>query len=952
MYRSEHIRFKDGLPSATVLYTFKKDGFLYIATQGGLCRYDGYLFVKAPDVSHSVLYVHSGDTHIYFEEAGTGLCEKKDIFSAKRLLQGVQFTDADPDNDHFQYLYRDKRGYIWASDFHHIKYLNPQTGIWRNFSLTEDNLEQELVVNYLPQGKDLLVATSVGLFSWSARTNTLSAINKEQIISAITLDARIFLSTNDGKLLQYFPDKQELKLIFQDDIGYTFVQNTPNDQQVLMCYNNRELFTYDLNTGERQSLFTTEDALHHVYYDQETQGFWLATENGLVHLRKSNDRIQDLLLPDPGAFPLKTVVQDSRGAVWCLDVSGFVWKRDIFGYWKAWKMKEKVSDISWNFNNLYLSTQSGLFRIPEGGKLQRLIPTAFEVKKALVADDKVWLLPARGRPVVYDAASLKELKDYIAPDSVFYASHFINDLTYAQGKVWLACWAPKDFGIACFDTVEKVFKPISRIPGNSDLFVGDYYNRIAATDNLELLFSAFGGWNSVAADGRILKRMHTREQHVANDNIQGIAKDSDGNIWFGCAEGLYQYNPYTGNAIRLSEVDGLAANNITHAFYLNQNDQLLVSAGKALQQIDLKKVMRTQLIGRLALSAVKVNDSIWTGAPQTIRLEEKNAGQVELYFSALNFSDKEKVVYRYRFGKEPWNYLGVNPRLLLIKPVHGSYDITIQAGDNLGTWQEKSLQLRLDIIPPFYKTKWFYGLMALCALLLAWSINRYLVRQEKQKGKLKRKVKENENRMLRSQMNPHFLFNSLNSINSFILQSKKEEASAYLTAFSRLMRRILDHSRRERINLLEELETIKIYLDLEAARLDGKFDYSIQVKYLDVDQEEVLIPPLILQPFLENAIWHGISNKPDKGFIDIIISPSPEASNRLLIKIIDDGAGRKAAARFGQGRKTHKSQGLDITAERLRMSDVGNEVEIVDLIDEASQPCGTMILLKITYHYD
>src|SRR5690606_22037762 len=183
------------------------------------------------------------------------------------------------------------------------------------------------------------------------------------------------------------------------------------------------------------------------------------------------------------------------------------------------------------------------------------------------AAGKIWLLPEKGRPLVYDAESQQALSDYLAPDSMFYANHFINDMVYAEGKIWLACWAPQDFGISWFDSLSRNFRPISRIRGNRSLFVGDYYNRVAKTEGNGLLFSAFGGWNRVASDGRILQQMHTREHQVANDNIQGIAEDSRGNVWFGSAEGLYQYNTRMGSAIRLSEVDGLAANDITHAFF-------------------------------------------------------------------------------------------------------------------------------------------------------------------------------------------------------------------------------------------------------------------------------------------------------------------------------------------------------------------------------------------------
>ena len=286
----------------------------------------------------------------------------------------------------------------------------------------------------------------------------------------------------------------------------------------------------------------------------------------------------------------------------------------------------------------------------------------------------------------------------------------------------------------------------------------------------------------------------------------------------------------------------------------------------------------------------------------------------------------------------------------LIKLSTGKYNITIEAGDNLGNWQKKSLVLNLKIIPPFYKTFWFFLLLALLFAGIVLAVNRYLVKEEKQKGILKKKIKENETKMLRSQMNPHFLFNSLNSINSYILQNKDEEASYYLTAFSKLMRKILDNSRKENISLKEELETTKLYLDLEAVRMEYKFDYRIQTK--DVDTEEIQIPPLILQPFLENAIWHGINHKDTKGLIDIIISKNKEVDGELFIEIIDDGVGRNFAKMKENKQKTHKSHGLEITSERLLMNDARNSVEIIDLYDKNKKPSGTMVKLKIFYTND
>ncbi len=275
----------------------------------------------------------------------------------------------------------------------------------------------------------------------------------------------------------------------------------------------------------------------------------------------------------------------------------------------------------------------------------------------------------------------------------------------------------------------------------------------------------------------------------------------------------------------------------------------------------------------------------------------------------------------------------------------------IEVSDNLGNHQKKSIVFNLRIIPPFYKTVWFYLLLLLIAGAITYGVNRYLVLHEKQKEELKKKIVENENKMLRSQMNPHFIFNSLNSINSFIIQNKGEEAEKYLTKFSKLMRNILDNSRKDTIPLAEELNTIKLYLELESVRMENKFDYSIEISR-DIDAESVRIPPLILQPFLENAIWHGINPKEGNGFIEISIKNSYNDENRLVIKIKDDGVGREANSRIKKNNQAHKSHGIAITKERLDLQKSDNKVEITDLYSDKNIPSGTLVTLVISIQHD
>ena len=216
----------------------------------------------------------------------------------------------------------------------------------------------------------------------------------------------------------------------------------------------------------------------------------------------------------------------------------------------------------------------------------------------------------------------------------------------------------------------------------------------------------------------------------------------------------------------------------------------------------------------------------------------------------------------------------------------------------------------------------------------------------------KHKATELEMQALRSQMNPHFIFNSLNSINRFILQNNKGQASEYLTKFSKLVRMILQNSQASLITLENELKALELYIDLETLRFDRHFDYRISTP-TDLDIEVLKVPPLILQPYVENAIWHGLMHKEEKGHLDIEII---QEDDHLLFKIIDDGIGRKQAAMIAGKKGTgHKSMGLKITADRIAMLQRlnGNEspVTINDLVNADSSAAGTEVTIKLPVIY-
>ena len=223
---------------------------------------------------------------------------------------------------------------------------------------------------------------------------------------------------------------------------------------------------------------------------------------------------------------------------------------------------------------------------------------------------------------------------------------------------------------------------------------------------------------------------------------------------------------------------------------------------------------------------------------------------------------------------------------------------------------------------------------------------------EKTKTEFQHQATELEMQALRAQMNPHFIFNSLNSINRFILQNNKAEATDYLTKFSRLIRIILNSCVSTTVSLTEDLETLHLYLELESLRFNNEFSYKITCDP-EVDADFIPVPPMLLQPFVENAIWHGLMNKEGRGHLWININ---QKGNTLICTIADDGIGRKKAAELKGKRGKHKSMGMNITESRIDlMNKINGEnkaVEIRDLVDADGNSAGTEVIIKIPVNYE
>lgn len=258
----------------------------------------------------------------------------------------------------------------------------------------------------------------------------------------------------------------------------------------------------------------------------------------------------------------------------------------------------------------------------------------------------------------------------------------------------------------------------------------------------------------------------------------------------------------------------------------------------------------------------------------------------------------------------------------------------------------------LTVIAPWWRTWWFRSTMVLAVLALAYGLYSMRINAVRKEARLKtefdKRLNDVELTALRAQMNPHFLFNSINSIRHHVLKSETEEADRYLSKFARLIRLILDHSDQRTVPLAEELQALLLYMELESARFDDKFSYHITVDP-SIDPELSMIPPMLIQPYVENAIWHGLMQRSEGGELALRIKREGHA---LRIEVEDDGIGRARAAEIkSRSALKKRSMGMSITEQRLTMiqkqQGIRCDVKVEDLVLSNGEPGGTRITITI-----
>jgi ligand-binding sensor domain-containing protein/anti-sigma regulatory factor (Ser/Thr protein kinase) len=452
----------------------------------------------------------------------------------------------------------------------------------------------------------------------------------------------------------------------------------------------------------------------------------------------------------------------------------------------------------------------------------------------------------------------------------------------------------------------------------------------------------------------VLYKQYDSRNGLPSDMALSVLVDKNDNVWLGDYMSIsVLIKPGTDEQlISFNEKDGLlSAYYQTLKLEQQQNGTIWGLTSMGIVYFHPDSISLNDLTPFLMINSIEVSGDNENYSEKTATTFSYNHNSLQFHYTAVCLTDPSKVRYAYRLKESDSNWTYTNSRIVdfnFLQP--GNYTFELKACNNNNVWTSQPLQYNFTIGQPFWQTWWFMLLVISFTGAIVFAIFRARIHTFKAQAIIKQQLAELEAKAIRAQMNPHFIFNSLNAIQETIITEKVDAAYDYLSRFSKLLRMVLDNSEKNLISLNSELETIRLYLSLEALRFSQSFTYSIELEE-ELDKEDIFIPPLLLQPFVENAIWHGLSNK--EGEKKLLLQFEEKDGNLICI-IKDNGIGRERAAeikknKLGAGR--FESKGTKLALQRIEILNrerAGSaNIETVDLYDEAGNAAGTKVVVTL-----
>lgn len=783
----------------------------------------------------------------------------------------------------------------------------------------------------------------------------------------------------DGKL--YFSDNKELLYIQDNQVKKYFTYPKPIKNIIKPIISNTNQVGFLFNTTTQGFLIAqneikdktyktpTDLSVSYNYYcSQKTPLVWFPTSKNGVYVFHYNGQPQyqnQLLFKD---YFISSFLEDAEGNIW-LPTFGkgiiFIPNLNVIDYTNVDLIKnDDLFKITKKDDEIYFGGSRGILYKLNGSQMNvvRTGDKKIEFLKYMPFSNHFYV---NGK--VYDGFLKTELKDqlynkydlfqrnssakkwYTTRDGLYFMNP--NDLLPVKTNHQLRSYAvledvkTQTIWLAASTGVELINGTTSKklTYQNKPIFA----SKIVQVNNQIWLATTIG---IIIYEDNVCKEVISSKNGLLSDKPLKIIVDGNF-VYLSSNQGLQQYNLTSKQFKNFTKSEGLLSNAIFDFEVMKQ--WVYVITAKGLQKFSFASLNTTQnKLPKVYFSKIVVNGEI-KKKNQTVFKPEENT--IEIQVIAISHRYRNQLKYRYQllgYDKKWYESSFENP-IRYSKLPDGKYTLKVKTVyNNLVSNQVSTFSFTIQSV--FWKTKWF---VIGCILFLGMVIYaiyffrlKYLLNQknkEIEKQKFIQEINKSKLMAIKSQMNPHFIFNALNSIQEFIMLNKKELASNYLADFADLMRSYLQHSQEDEVAIKEELDALELYLKLEKIRFENDFEYRIVCEE-NIVKESVFIPSFLIQPFVENAIKHGLLHKEGNKFLEVKIKKN--SSHSISCQIVDNGIGRDASAVLNQKRK-HQSFATKANQKRFEILNQSSkdkiELLIEDLFDENSQSVGTKVILII-----
>lgn len=972
VYRANNSEAANQLSDETIYTIFEdEDQNLWIGTENGLNKFnrqrshfvhfifsDSLLNIQRDSV-RDIIDDKKGNFWIGTEKGLYKFSEKKgkiELYTANSNHKNAL------SNDNVRVLYLQNEHTLWIGTEGGLNKLNIQTNEFECFCTKSKNKMCSDTVNDIVGGKKniLWIATANGLCNLNTSTRKIKNFqyNKNNPHSLSGNDVRALLYDNNNRLwIGTFGSG--LNLYNNTDGSFFHYNYKTNDQSTLSSDNIYSLFQDDAGliwVGTRKgvskidfSTYKFKHFKHHAddntslnsdivwsFHEDRNGYLWICTSNGLNRYDKNTGKFK-FYTHDPGnpnsiiCNDTRVVYEDDSGYLWigtnCKGLDKFDKNNEVFTHYGQKSVNDKLSSYEiWDIledwdRNIWVATTKGLNKI----------------------------LPGRDSVIVYNSNS----QDHYISNNLVYSLYLDHD------KLWIGT----NNGLNILDLETDSVEIFKQNRAKNSLSTSKLFSIYKDSDGIFWIGTINGGLNRYDPGSGIFKNF-TIKDGLPNNMVYNILEDNSRNLWISTNFGISKYDKNSNVFVNYDVRDGLQSNEFNYGAALKtQSGEMFFGGMNGFNSFFPDNVNKSDYIPPVVITSFKVFN-------KEVEREINNNDSILLNyynnffsfeFSGLDFSKPNKNRYAYKlenFDKE-WKYCNADKRFAQYTDINpGEYIFKVKCTNSDGVWNKKGIKIYLFIKPPWWKTLIFIIPASLFLFLLIGNAVYFSIRRIRKKHEMKTRmlsiekhVFDLEQKSLRLQMNPHFIFNSLNSIQSFILANNRDKAVRYLGKFAKLMRLILYNTRQSFIIFTDELQAINYYLEIEKLRFDEKFDYEVVVDP-KIDKDFIAIPPMLIQPFVENAILHGLVNKESKGFLEIKFSLYDQ--NHIQCEITDNGVGRQKAEEIkNKSGLKHRSRSMEITKERLniiRKQNKGNaEFEIIDLFDENKIPKGTKVIIIIPY---